>query len=336
MIDGFLELAAGAYAARHRANVGCGDIVGGTDRQECVRWTRGVRWARGFSRLMTFWAVALATTGLIVSAPLDAGAQSIVAPSATAAPSAAPSITGPTFGVNDPCNSVSAIVGRPVQTSGVCTVRPNNVLIETGYQNRSADATSTTVQYPQTTVRIGTAVPALEVDIGLPLYERLNVAGNMTAGTTDIGEGLRYVLGYSARFNYGANVFFTQPSGTNGLSAGASTQTYNFNYGYAINSVLSLAGTVGVDSLPDGSQRYTSLTPSLMLTAGLPSATGLFVEAAQFTNGGGAGTPIRTQFMTGITRGLGSRLQADVEVGRSVSPTTRGDRFVGFGLSCYE
>jgi hypothetical protein len=57
------------------------------------------------------------------------------------------------------------------------------------------------VQYPQMSVRIGTTIPALEVDLGLPMYEQLRASGQTTTGTTDVGEGLKYVLGYTPRFN---------------------------------------------------------------------------------------------------------------------------------------
>jgi hypothetical protein len=184
-------------------------------------------------------------------------------------------------------------------------------------------------------VRIGLKIPALELDLSLPLYERVNGGGPATSGTTDIGAGLKYVLGYTPRFNFGTSVFFTAPTGTTGFSAGASTQTYNMNYGVTINSVLSLAGTFGFNSLSSGTQKYTSFIPSLVLSASLPHTTGLFVEAAQFTHGVGPATPTRTQFITGITRGLSARLQVDLETGRSLTAATGKYRFVGFGASYY-
>ncbi len=282
--------------------------------------------ARRFSLFLMLVLVGITSRG--------AHAQAVVTPTATPTPAPLP-VTGPSYGVNDPCTSVGAIVSRPTQTTSVCTVRPGRVLIETGYQNLSTNTSTVTAAYPQTAVRIGTSVPALEVDLGMPAYERLNVGGDLTTGTTDIGAGLKYVVGYSARFNYGANVYFTTPSGTSGISAGASTQTYNFNYGYVINSTFALAGTVGAVELPDGGRRYRSLTPSILLTAGLPNATGWFVEAAEFTNGAGLGTPSRLQVMTGLTRSVGNHAQVDLEVGRSAIHTMNDSGFIGFGLSRY-
>lgn len=280
------------------------------------------------------WFAVSSAIGLVAFHALIAGAQTAPAPSASPAASPDP-VIGPAYGANDPCASLAAIISRPSQTTSVCTVRSNHVLVESGYQNLTADATSTTVSYPQATVRIGTAVPALELDLGVPADERLNAGGMMTAGATDVGAGLKYVFGYSPRFNYGANVFFTAPTGTGGFSAGAGTQAYDLNYGYTINSILSLAGTFGFDRLASGGQAYDSFIPSLVLGASLPNMTGLFVEAAAFTHGAGPGTPTRTQFITGITRGVSARLQLDLEAGRSFTTATGKYRFVGFGASYY-
>jgi hypothetical protein len=243
-------------------------------------------------------------------------------------------VTGPAFGINDPCTSVGAIVTRPTQATSVCTVRPNHVLIEMGYQNIAAGSGGTTVAYPQTLVRIGTALPALEVDVAPPGYERLSGPG-ATSGIGDTGAGLKYVFGYSPRFNYGANVFFTAPTGSNGISAGGPTQTYNFNYGYILNSTYSLAGTMSMVSLPNGAGRYTSFEPALFLSAALPNASGLFLEGAEFTNAVGPGTQPRTQLMAGVTRDVASRLQFDVEYGHSIGSGFGSSNFIGIGASYY-
>jgi hypothetical protein len=285
--------------------------------------------------------ITLGVIGLLIcTSPVQAQNAPSASPAASPAPAPSPSpaadpATGPAFGPNDPCTSIGAIVSRPSQTTSVCTVRPNHVLIETGYQNTSADGTSTTAQYPQALVRIGTAVPALEIDLGVPEYERVSAAGGTASGATDVGAGVKYVIGYSPKFNYGANVFFTAPTGTDGFSAGTSTSLYNLNLGYTINSVLSLAGTLGLSETASDGDHYASFIPSLVLTAGLPNSTGLFVEGAQFTHAVGEGTPTRTQLLGGITRGLSAKLQIDVEAGRSATESTGKYRFVGFGASYY-
>jgi hypothetical protein len=280
-------------------------------------------------------ALVLGVAGLIVRPALSATAQTAPAPAASPPETPVIGVTGPAYGVNDPCTSLGAIVSRPSQTTSVCTVRSGHVLIETGYENTDAEAVSTTVQYPQAFVRIGTVVPVLEVDLGLPVYERLREDGATSSGTTDVGGGLKYVFGYTPRFNYGASAFFTEPTGTNGFSAGAGTAAYNLNCGYTLNSVWSLAGTLGFNSLSNGTQRYSSTIPSLVLTAGLPNASGVFLEGAEFTHGAGPGTPTRLQLLGGVTRGLTPRSQIDLEVGGSPTSATGRYRFVGFGASYY-
>jgi hypothetical protein len=96
-----------------------------------------------------------------------------------------------------------------------------------------------------------------------------------------------------------------------------------------------VAGTLGFDSLSNGTRRYDSTIPSLVLTAGLPNATGIFVEGAAFTNGAGPGTPTRMQLIGGVTRGLTPRSQVDLEVGGSPTTSTGKYHFVGFGASYY-
>ncbi len=79
-----------------------------------------------------------------------------------------PNPIGPAFGANDPCTSISAIVTRPSVTNSVCTVRPNHVEVETGYLNTSFGGGGNAVTYPQTLIRVGTRVPALELDVAPP------------------------------------------------------------------------------------------------------------------------------------------------------------------------
>jgi hypothetical protein len=139
--------------------------------------------------------------------------------------------------VNDPRTSLGAIVSRPSQTTSVCTGAPNHILIETGHQNTSSARLPTTAQYSQAFVRIGTAVPALEIDLGRPVYERVQAAGASTSGSPYSGAGLKHVFGCTPRFNYGASVFFTAPTGTNRFCAGLIHKHTMLNYGCTLNTV---------------------------------------------------------------------------------------------------
>ena len=274
---------------------------------------------------------------LLALVPLAAAAQNAptalpAAPSPT--PQPAPNPIGPAFGANDPCTTISAIVTRPSVTNSVCTVRPNHVEIETGYLNTSSAGGGNTVTYPQTLVRIGTQIPALELDVAPPGIVRSNAGGVMT-GTTDAGAGLKYVFGYTPKLNYGGQVFFTAPTGLNGFSNGGSTSSYALNAGYTLSPAFSLAATVTAQSLTNGAQRYSALVPSLVLGASLPNSTGVGAEIAQFTHANGPGTPTRTQYLASVYRDLGQRVQVDASYAYSPTAATGKYRSVGFGVSFY-
>ena len=273
-----------------------------------------------------FAAVAL------VLAPAAALAQATPVPSPT--PSAAPSQYFPALGTNDPCTSLSAIVTRPTVSNSVCTVRPNHVLVETGYQNTSASGGGNTIAYPQSLIRVGTAVPALEFDLAPPSVARTNVGG-VTTGTTDIGAGLKYVFGYTPKFNYGGQIFVTAPTGVNGFSAGGTQTTYALQTGYTLSPAFSVTGVTQMASLTNGATRWTSFIPSVVLGASLPNSTGLFAEIAQFSHATGPASPTRTQYIFGGYHDLGQRLQLDASVGISPTVATGKYHYLSVGASYY-
>ena len=251
--------------------------------------------------------VAVLTVGVTLSLSTGADAQTtppVPAASPSPAPSSAPNPIGPAFGANDPCTSLSAIVGRPSVTNSVCTVRPNHVEIETGYLNTSAAGGGNTVAFPQSLIRIGTAIPALELQIAPPGINRTN-AGGVITGTTDAGAGLKYVFGYTPKFNWGGQVFFTAPTGTNGFSANGTNSTYALNAGYTLTPVFSLGTTLAQNSLTNGPQRWSSFVPSLVLGVSLPNATGLNAEIARFSNANGPATRSRSAKWVSIKVAIG-------------------------------
>jgi hypothetical protein len=257
------------------------------------------------------------------------------APAASPSPSPAPNPIGPAFGANDPCTSISAIVTRPSVTNSVCTVRPNHVSVETGYINTTfSGGGGNVVTYPNSLIRIGTKVPALELQIAPPSIVRTN-AGGLTTASTDVGAGLKYVFGYTPKFNWGGQAFFTAPTGLNGVSANGTNSTYALNAGYTLSPVFSLATTLAANSLTNGPQRWSSFVPSLVLGASLPNANGLFAEIATFSQVNGPGTPTRTQYMVGAFHDVGSRMQLDVSSAFSPTASTGKYHTVGFGVSYY-
>lgn len=259
-------------------------------------------------------------------------------PSPSPAPQPSPSPPSaffPALGTNDPCTSIAAIVTRPTVSNSICTVRPNHVLIETGYQNTTAAGSGgNSVAYPQMLIRVGTRLPALEFDLAPPSLMRTN-AGSVMTGTTDAGAGLKYVFGYSPKFNYGGQVFVTAPTGLNGFSAGGAQTTYGLQGSYTLSPAFSLAGVAQFASLSNGAARWSSVIPSLVLSATLPSNTGLFAEIAQFSHATGPGTPTRTQYILGAYRDVGQQIQLDASIGISPTNATGRYHYLGVGFSYY-
>jgi len=256
-------------------------------------------------------------------------------PSPSPSPTAAPNPIGPSLGNNDPCTSLSAIATRPSVTNSVCTVRPNHVEVEGGYVNAtSSTGGGNSVTYPNALIRIGTTIPALELQIAPPTLIRTN-AGGVNVATSDIGAGLKYVFGYTPKFSYGGQVNFTAPTGLNGGSSNGTTSTYALNTAYTLSPAFALGSTLATSSQTNGVQRWSSFAPTLILNVSLPSSTGLFAELATFSNAVGPGSATRTQYMFGVTRDIGPRLQLDAST--ALSPTTATGRYhtVSFGASYY-
>lgn len=256
---------------------------------------------------------------------------------ASASPSPAP--TPHTAG--DPCGSIISIVTRPTVTTSVCTVRPHRVLLENGYTNTVTTGSEggTTASYPQSYLRFGSANPHIEFDVTPPSESRSSVGGSLADGSTDTGLGMKYELGYSARWIYGINGAVTFPTGTKAFSAGNPQYTGNFNWSYTVNSVIGLAGTVGFNAFSGLSssglpQSYFAIVPSFLVTASLPgSPSELFAEYVYYSQAG-VGLGDKHLFDFGYERDLGDRVQLDAEYGFSPTPLAgQRQRYVGAGAS---
>ena len=282
--------------------------------------------------------VVAAATVAVGALPLVALAQSAPTPAPSASPSPAASATssviGPALSANDPCTTLSNIVTRPTVTNAVCTVRPDHVEIEAGYQNMTVNGSGQTVIYPQSLIRIGTKLRGLEVQVAPPSYERTTVGG-VARGTTDMGYGLKYVLGATPKVYYGVQVSATVPTGQNGFSAGSTQTLYSLQGSYIISPALSLFAGAQDQILAVNGIHFGSFVPSLGLSASLPASFLAFGEVAQFTHAIGLDTPTRTQYIGGIARDFGQRLQVDTEFGFSPTVSTGKYHFVGAGFAYY-
>jgi hypothetical protein len=276
-------------------------------------------------------ALALFSLGLL--APVTAFAQALPPVEAPLPTMTAPPAVGEPLGPNDPCTTLSAIVNRPTVTNAVCTVRPKHIEIETGYQNTAFDGGGNAVQYPQTLIRIGTRIRALELLVTPPQLQRATASGIIASGSSDVGAGLKYLLGYTNRVSYSLQATFTAPTGSPQFSAGSTTSIYALQGGYILSPALSLTAGLQDQILASNGVQYGSFVPSLVLSATLPHALGVFGEVAQFTHALGSGSPTRTQYLGGFYYDIGQRMQADVEYGISPTVETGKYHYVGFGAS---
>jgi hypothetical protein len=255
---------------------------------------------------------------------------------ASPGPSPSPTPSAP----SDPCGSILSIVTRPTVTTSVCTVRLHNVLLESGYTNTQATGAGggTSVAYPQAYLRFGSSDPHLEFDVTPPSTNASTVGGATAGGTSDVGLGAKYELGYSARWLYGVNAAVTYPTGSRAFSAGADQYAGNFNWSYSVNQVIGLSGTVGFNSLAglnsaNVPQSYFAFIPSLVASSSLPGPSEFYVEYTYFSRAG-AGLCGKSLIDSAFLRDFGNSIQLDVEYG--FSPTSldgQRQHYVGAGAS---
>jgi len=261
----------------------------------------------------------------------------LASPAPPVSPTPSPS---PSPAASDPCGSILSIVNRPTITTGVCTVRTGHADIEMGYMNTTTAGTggSNNVTYPQALIRIGTADPHLDVEIGPPSYETASSNGPRIGGSSDANLGVKYELGYNSKADWGANIVGTFPTGSHAFSAGNAQFSGNFNAGYTLNSEFSLAGTLGFNvfsalNLAEAPQSYFAFTPSLEFSAALPgSPSQISAEYAYFSSAGpGLGPKSLIDFV--YQRDFGT-FQFDGEYGFSPTPLDGATQhYAGAGIS---
>jgi hypothetical protein len=247
----------------------------------------------------------------------------------------------PTPPLSDPCGSILSLVSRPSITTSACTVRPGHVLLENGYINTvtTGPGGGNAVAYPQSFLSVGTFDPHLEFDFTPPSVERSSADGPPTiTGSSDIGVGAKYELGYSRRWVYGANVVLTIPTGTPAFSAGNAQYTGNFNWTYSVNSAIGLAGTVGFNALSaynasDIAQSYFAFIPSVATSLTLSDGSTLNAEYVYFSR---AGPNLQSNNLIDVfyVRDFGAHVQFDVEAGwYSSAQNGQSEHYAGAGLS---
>lgn len=264
----------------------------------------------------------------------------IALPLALGSPSPSPSPHPSPAAPSDPCGSVLSIVNRPTVTTGVCTVRTGGFDSENGYTNTTTSGRSggSSVAYPQSLVRIGTADPHFDLEFGFPSYERSSVGGPLVGGTSDVSLGAKYEMGYDSNAVWGSNVVVTFPTGSRAFTGGNTQFTGNLNAGYSINSELSLAGTLSFNAASGQNaasiaQSYFAFIPSLEISAALPGGPSQISAEWAYFSAAGPGLGPKNLFDFVYQRDCG-HVQFDVEYG--FSPTQldgQKEHYVGGGAS---
>lgn len=231
-----------------------------------------------------------------------------------AAAQAAPA-PAPVAAVPDPCASLSNLVSRPTFSTAACTVKPSDLLIESGYTNQTTGGTgaNAAVTYPQGSLRVGIA-RGLEFDLDPASLERVSGMPRMT-GETDSSLGLHYEFGYSSRIVSGVNVLYTANSGSPATSGNGDGVLANLNGSLALSPAVGLFATVGYNSQSAGTTsvaaRYHGVDPSLGASVSLPASFNFAVEGfGQSSTAPGLGG--RYGADAALERDFGSRLQLDL------------------------
>jgi hypothetical protein len=213
--------------------------------------------------------------------------------------------------------------------------------MENGYTNTTTSGSGggSAANYPQSLLRIGTADPHLDFELGFPSTETSSVGQPTVTGTSDVSLGTKYELGYSSNADWGVYGAITYPTGSKAFTAGNAQFIGDFNGAYTINPEFSIAGTLSFNALSGTNaagapQSYFAFIPSLELSAALPGGPSqISAEYAYFSAAGpGLGEKNLIDFV--YQRDLGGHLQFDAEYG--FSPTTingQTSHYVGAGLS---
>jgi hypothetical protein len=233
---------------------------------------------------------------------------------------------------------MSSLVSRPSVATSACSVKPNHLLIESGYSNTSASGSggaSSTASYPQPSLRAG-MLGKLEFDIDPPSLERQSSAP-VVRGTSDSGIGFHYEFGYTDKLVYATNVVYTIPNGSPGFSANGDGVLLNADAAYTLSPALGIFGTFGYETQSGGTvsspARYRAIAPALGLTLTLPAGFDVFVEGFGQSSTG-PGQSGRYAFDLATQEDVGTRLQLDLNLFEYPSAGNRPRQSApGFGVS---
>ncbi len=255
-------------------------------------------------------ASIFALTLSLASLPLSAGAEAV--PSTNPVPSTTASAS------SDPCLQLSNLVSRPSSSTAACVVKPNALLVQTGYANLSSGGKggSRSVTYPQEALSTG-IVRNVELDLTPASIARQSGAGGTYSGATDGSIGVKVQLGQTSRFTYGFNAAYTLQSGTAPFTGSGDGILANLNGSYQLSPAIGLFASTGYDEqsagTPEFPASYHDIQPSLGASVALPQGLAFYAEGFG-QSATGPGTDGTFGFDTGFQKDIGSRLQLDAEI----------------------
>lgn len=251
-----------------------------------------------------------------------------------------------------PCHDgdVASVVNRPGVGSATesggspCTVQKGRVVLEIGYRNEVNDGNggrSRLSSYPMALFRTGldkrneliVILPTLSLQAGTVFPPAI--------GAQDAGVGLKHAIANHRWFQDAVQFVMSEPSGTNGYSAGGATFALTYGRTFPVGSRVDLDADVSVvdapGMAPSGAvtRYFISYQPSIALTYSLDRLTSLTLNdnlSVPTTPTGGSSNVLSVA----LQRSLSPGTVVDVESEFNLTPAAGyRQRAIGFGAAFF-
>lgn len=243
---------------------------------------------------------------------------------------------------DDPCgdSDLLATTDRPTFGTNPCTVKPGAAFVEFGYRNTvtSGPLGGTASSVPQNRDRAG-IVPRVEFVLDTPSAVTATSAGSRASGSSDLGTGLKYEIGYFHGLVHGIAAEVVYPTAGTPFSNGKPSFDESYQIGGGIVKNVGFNLTLGVDTFsspnPGGGREVTTsaFQPTFVLGGAIAPRTKLNVELAN-SSSSGPGTSGRYDGNVFVQHAFTDYLLLDVEAAErfTIVNGTR-EHYVGFGGS---
>jgi hypothetical protein len=247
------------------------------------------------------------------------------------------SLTAFAEGISDPCSGASPLlnlIDRPTAGDSACAVPYKKAIIEMGYQYQTLTHSAGHEQnFPEAELRIGLPLNN-ELVMLLPNY--IHQSKTHYSGFSATVIGIKHEIVYNKKLVWAVEALFTQPNGSAAFGSKGTGAAINGIVSYNVNPSFNLTfmfgGTTETQSSHDGSQRYNSINPDLVLTFSATNKLEFYGEVY-----GQSKTEPREgsgfNFDAGFLYLLIPSLAVDLEVGQRISGHLVGfDHYFGTGF----